>query len=191
MIRHFITPLRHTELLLCSTQVRSQGTAAIARHANEQIASKTTPNKHYKPTHFNSNVYPKNPITDFSSLALKRDLGDYYFEAHTEALFSALNSHLGLQQQEEEVETPVAQQPRVSAIARDMDLVEASYAARDHESYDKILILMRHGEAKHNTFERDYAQKNGTSMEEANSDENYPVDPMLTGKVCGVLFHNS
>ena len=70
-------------------------------------------------------------------------------------------------------------QPR----AIDMDLVEALYAAKDLESYDKILVLMRHGEAKHNVFEREYARTNGTPREEANKDKNYPVDPMLTGKV--------
>lgn len=80
--------------------------------------------------------------------------------------------------QYEAIESPVAQ-PR----ATDMDLVEASYAAKDHESYDKILVLMRHGEAKHNVFEREYARTNGTPREEANKDKDYPVDPMLTGKV--------
>ena len=114
-------------------------------------------------------------------MALKRDDGDYYFEAHSEALFSALNSHLEQEEQGEVIETTI--QPRISAIAHDMDLVEASYAARDHESYDKILVLMRHGEAQHNVFERKYVQETGASMEAANMDEDYPVDPMLTGKV--------
>jgi hypothetical protein len=160
-------------------QTRTQGTAAIARHANEQIATKTQ----YEPTHFNSTIHIRSPTVDFSSFALKRDEGDYYFEAHSEALFAALNSYLD---KHETIRNPVAQH-RVSAIARDMDLVEASYAARDHESYDKILILMRHGEAKHNVFEKEYARKHGTSMMDANADEEYPVDPMLTGKVCEFL----
>ncbi|KAL7445598.1 hypothetical protein ACHAXH_007752 [Discostella pseudostelligera] len=157
--------------LFGSQQTRSQGTAAIARHANEQIARKA----HEPTTHINSTIHVRSPTVDFSSVALKRDEGDYYFEAHSEALFAALNSYLDLH------ETPVAE-PRVSAVAHDMDLVEASYAARDHESYDKILILMRHGEAKHNVFEREYARKHGASMMDANDDEAYPVDPMLTGK---------
>ncbi len=80
--------------------------------------------------------------------------------------------------QYEAIDSPFAQ-PR----ATDMDLIEASYAVRDHESFDKILVLMRHGEAKHNVFERDYAQTNGTLREEANEDPDYPIDPMLTGKV--------
>jgi len=79
-------------------------------------------------------------------------------------------------------------EPRIFATARDMDLVEASHAVRDHESYDKILILMRHGEAKHNVFERRYAQENGTTMEEANVHGDYPVDPVLTGKGCGQML---
>mmetsp|Transcript_38002 Transcript_38002/g.68438 ORF Transcript_38002/g.68438 Transcript_38002/m.68438 type:complete len:358 (+) Transcript_38002:83-1156(+) len=177
---------RQHAALLRGIHARSQGTVAIARHANEQTATKATPKPYLKATHFNSSIYPKTPITDFSSMALKRDDGDYYFEAHSEALFSALNSHLDLQQQEV-IETTIAQ-PRISATARDMDLVEAAYAARDHESYDKILILMRHGEAKHNVFERKYVQKNGTAMGEANADGDYPVDPMLTGKGCGQML---
>jgi len=177
---------RQPAALLRGIQARSQGTAAIARHANEQIATNESPSKPFlKPNHFNSTILPKKSVADFSSVSLKRDDGDYYFETHSEALFSALNSHLDPQQQEV-IETHITQ--RISATARDMDLVEASYAAHDHESYDKILILMRHGEAKHNIFEREYVEKNDTSMEEANSDEEYPVDPILTGRGCGQML---
>lgn len=150
------------------------------------MATKTNPNAHHKPSHFNSTIHPGSPVADFSSMALKRDDGDYYFEAHSEALFSALNSHLEREKKEKIIET--TSQPRTSATAREMDLVEASHAARDHESYDKILILMRHGEAKHNVFERNYVHQNGTSMEEANSHDEYPIDPMLTGKGCGTML---
>ena len=175
IIRRCVTqPQRHVALLLGRYPSRSQGTAAIARHANEQIAM----DPHHEPTHFNSTIRLKSPTKDFSSLSLKRDDGDYYFEAHSEAFFSALNSHMGSLQYEA-IKSPVAQ-PR----ATDMDLVEASYAARDNESFDKILVLMRHGEAKHNAFEREYALANGTPREEANKDPDYPIDPMLTGKVC-------
>jgi len=100
---------------------------------------------------------------------LKRDAGDYYFEAHSEALLSALDVALN--------------PPRVTAVAHEMDLVEAAYAARDVESYDKILILMRHGEAKHNSFESAFDNAN-----EANAHEDYPQDPMLTGKGCGQML---
>jgi len=138
------------------------------------------------PTHFTSTIHPKTPITDFSSVALERDDGDYYFEAHSEALSSALNFHLGMQHQE--MIELAAVESRVFATAREMDLVEASHAARDREAYDKVLILMRHGEAMHNVFERNYSQENGTAMEEANEDDEYPVDPMLTGKGCGQML---
>lgn len=149
----------------------------MSRHANERLANHEATSPQPKPTRFNSRIYPKTPTTDyFSSMALKRDEGDYYFEDHTEALLSALNAHLDQQQ-------PIAHTDRISAVARDMDLVEASYAARSDE-YDKILILLRHGEADHNVFERQYAEKNGASMVEANSESDYPIDPMLTGKVC-------
>ena len=168
--------LQAKALVFGSQLTRSQGTAAIARHANDQ----STARKAHESTHFNSTIQIRSPTADFSSVALKRDDGDYYFEAHSEAFFEALNSYLAMQ----ETSPKLADQPLASAVAHDMDLVEASFAARDRESYDKVLILMRHGEAKHNVFEREYARKHGTSMMDANADDNYPVDPMLTGKVC-------
>ncbi|KAL3815929.1 hypothetical protein ACHAXA_008303 [Cyclostephanos tholiformis] len=179
MIRHIATqPQGHVALLFGRMQSRSQGTAAIARHTNEQIAMKL----HHEPTHFNSTIRLKSPINDFSSLSLKRDDGDYYFEAHSEAFFSALKSRMESTQYET-IQSPIGK-PR----ATDMDLVEAPYAAKDHESYDKILVLMRHGEAKHNVFEREYARTNGAPREKANDDQNYPVDPSLTGKGCGQML---
>ena len=129
----------------------------------------------------------------FSSVALRRDDGDYYFEEHTDALFSAINSYMGSQKQVV-IESPLLSEPRVTATAREMDLVEAAYAAKDYESYDKILILMRHGEAKHNQFQREYVQKHGiiapnsSTVEKSNLDEDHPIDPMLTGKGCGQML---
>jgi hypothetical protein len=71
-----------------------------------------------------------------------------------------------------------------------MDLVEASYVTKDYELYDKILVLMRYGEAKHNVFEREYARTNVVPGEEANEDQDYPADPSLTGKVgCEFYMH--
>jgi hypothetical protein len=172
MIRCVTQPQRHVALHFGRRQSRSHGTAAIARHANEQIAIMP----HHEQSHFNSTIRLKAPIHDFSSLSLKRDDGDYFFEAHSEAFFSALKSHVESMQYDT-IEPPVVQ-PR----ATEMDLVEASYAAKD-ESYDKILVLMRHGEAKHNVFEREYARTNGVPREKANEDQYYPVDPSLTGKV--------
>jgi hypothetical protein len=173
MSRCLAQPQRHVALHFGRRQSRSQGTAAIARHANERTAIK--PN--HEPTYFNSTIRLKAPIHDFSSQSLKRDDGDYFFEAHSEAFFSALESHMESMQYET-IESPVGQ-PR----ATEMDLVEASYATKDYESYDKILVLMRHGEAKHNVFEREYARTNGVPREKANEDQDYPVDPFLTGKV--------
>jgi broad specificity phosphatase PhoE len=114
-------------------------------------------------------------------MALARDSGDYYFEEHSKALLSAFNVYHDMHEAE----------ARVTATACDMNLIEAALAARDVESYDKILILMRHGEAKHNVFERDFAQKYGSTFEHANQHEDYPVDPMLTGKGCGQMLNVS
>jgi broad specificity phosphatase PhoE len=183
---------------------RNQGTAAaaIARHCNEQTALIKSYHHEESPRtttpHFNSTIHLNTPTKDyFSSLSLKHDDDDnYYFEAHSEALFSALNSHVERRHSTyneanaEEVQRHLQPQ-RPLAVAYDMDLVEASYAVRDYETYDKILILMRHGEAKHNTFEREYAQSKGVPREKANDDENYPVDPMLTGKGCGQMLNVS
>jgi len=178
-------------------RVRNQGTAAIARHCNEQTALK----KSYQPLpttpHFNSTIHLNTPTKDyFSSLSLKHDDDDnYYFEAHSQALFSALNSHVERRhssyKEANNGEVQHHQPFRPLAVAYDMDLVESSYAVRDYETYDKILILIRHGEAKHNTFEREYAQSKGVPREKANDDENYPVDPMLTGKGCGQMLNVS
>ncbi|KAL9183445.1 hypothetical protein ACHAXT_004301 [Thalassiosira profunda] len=71
------------------------------------------------------------------------------------------------------------------------DHSEALFKALDSyidDAQDVILILMRHGEAQHNAFERDFARAHGTSREAANADAEYPVDPMLTGKGCGQML---
>lgn len=101
---------------------------------------------------------------------------------------SALNSYPEQQRREQrEVVVEPIVQPRVTAKATDMDLIQASHAVHDNESYDKILILMRHGEARHNVFERKWVQQHGGNIEDANLEEDYPVDPLLTGKGCGQM----
>eukprot|EP00577_Skeletonema_sp_RCC1716_P032211 CAMPEP_0113414636 /NCGR_PEP_ID=MMETSP0013_2-20120614/24128_1 /TAXON_ID=2843 ORGANISM="Skeletonema costatum, Strain 1716" /NCGR_SAMPLE_ID=MMETSP0013_2 /ASSEMBLY_ACC=CAM_ASM_000158 /LENGTH=344 /DNA_ID=CAMNT_0000301517 /DNA_START=48 /DNA_END=1082 /DNA_ORIENTATION=- /assembly_acc=CAM_ASM_000158 len=160
--------------LLRGVQVRCQGSAAL----NNEAPSKSTQPKPIH--HMQSATIASTPRCDASAMALKRDSGDYYFEEHSAALVSAFNVCDDMQESEK----------RVTATARDMNLIEAALAVQD-ESYDKILILMRHGEAKHNLFERQYAQKHGSSFEQANEDENYPVDPMLTGKGCGTMLNVS
>lgn len=161
------------------TQVRRQGSAAISRVADQTASTTRPPRQHSTIFHRESQ--------DFSSVALKRDDADYYFEEHSEALLSSINSYTSAveeQQHEILIETP----SRVTAVAHDMDLVQAAYAARDYESYDKVMILMRHGEARHHAFHREQLMI-GKTIEESNLDEEYPVDPMLTGKVslvCGL-----
>lgn len=161
--------------LLRGVQVRCQGSAAL----NESVPSKTPPTPKQIHQMQSATIAYSTPRCDASAMALKRDSGDYYFEEHSEALLSAFNVYEDMHESDQ----------RVTATARDMNLIEAALAVQD-ESYDKILILMRHGEAKHNEFERKYAQKHG-SFEQANEDENYPVDPMLTGKGCGTMLNLS
>ena len=161
--------------LLRSLQVRNQGSAVL----NNESSKSTSPQSQSQPTLMQSATIASTRRADISAMALKRDAGDYYFEEHSEALLSAFHVH--------DIQEP---EQRITATARDMDLIEAAFAARDVESYDKILILMRHGEAKHNVFEREYEQKHG-SFEHANEDENYPVDPLLTGKGCGTMLNVS
>ena len=132
---------------------------------------------------------PHDDSHDFSSVSLRRDDGDWYFEEHTNALHTAFNSY-----QQREIVVENQPKSRVTARARDMCLVEAASAAKDHDSYDKILILMRHGEAKHNQFQREFVQKHGklvtdsSSVEESNMEEDHPIDPILTGKGCGQML---
>lgn len=161
--------------ILRGVQVRYQGSAAL-----NDSSSKTTPPRPFRHSNMQSATIFSTPRSDTSAMALKRDSGDYYFEEHSEALLSAFNLYGAMHEE-----------PRVTATARDMNLIEAALAVRDVESYDKILILMRHGEAKHNAFEREYAKKHGSSFQHANDDENYPVDPMLTGKGCGQMLNVS
>ncbi|EED94262.1 predicted protein [Thalassiosira pseudonana CCMP1335] len=160
------------------TQVRRQGSAAISRVADQTASTTRPPRQHSTIFHRESQ--------DFSSVALKRDDADYYFEEHSEALLSSINSYTSAveeQQHEILIETP----SRVTAVAHDMDLVQAAYAAHDYESYDKVMILMRHGEARHHAFHREQLMI-GKTIEESNLDEEYPVDPMLTGKGCGQMM---
>jgi broad specificity phosphatase PhoE len=190
MISRFANRPNSVALGFWGKHARSQGTVAVSRRPNADehtIAGRTAPPlRRQKTPYFGSTVQLRSPIADLSSMALKRDEGDYYFEAHSEALSAALNSYLDLQQQNA-LETTTARE-RAVATAHDMDLVEASFAARDQESYDKILILLRHGEAQHNAFEGEYARTHGKSMEDANFDDDYPVDPELTGKGCGQML---
>lgn len=171
MIRRF-----HSRLpSLKQIQTRAQSSAAVSRRSSRQFQSTI----HHSESH------------DFSSLALRRDGGDYYFEEHTDAIISAFNTYA---EKQSEVVVESQEQPRVTALACNMDLVEAAYAARDYESYDKILILMRHGEAEHNKFQHQFVQKKGilvtdsSSVEESYMDEDHPVDPMLTGRGCGQMM---
>lgn len=107
---------------------------------------------------------------DYPSSHLKRDDGDYYFEEHSAVMHSA-----------------AIVEPDTRARGFEMDLVEAAEAVRDAEAYDKILVLMRHGEAGHNKFEKKWKEA-GKKPEEANGDEDYPVDPFLTGKGFGQML---
>ena len=99
---------------------------------------------------------------------------------HLAALVSAIQKNQAaaaeLQQQHQPAQTTRA----AKAVA--MDLVEAAKAARDVESYDKILLLMRHGEAQHSVFQRKWAE-DGNDPDMAEESEDYPCDPLLTGKV--------
>ena len=73
-------------------------------------------------------------------------------------------------------------------IAKEVGMVEASMMAKNPD-VDKILILMRHGEAGHNVFERDY--KASGRMGVAGFDKECPQDPLLSSKGMGQVLNLS
>jgi broad specificity phosphatase PhoE len=170
-----ILSLRQPLLQRSVAQVRYQGSAVLNHECSSSSSMKAAP----KYVGMQSATIHHTPRTDAYDMALKRDAGDYYFEEHSEALLSAFNMMYNDMQESEQ---------QVTTLAYDMNLNEAAVAARDTASYDKILILMRHGEAKHNVFEREYAKEHGTTFEHANEHEDYPIDPLLTGRGCGQML---
>jgi len=211
MIRNFLSRTcggsssSSSSRMIVRQATRSQGTA-IARHANEKRHAKS-PSSNRKTQIPSSTIHRNDAQKDyFSSMAasLKRDDGDYYFEAHAEAFLSAVRSaaearmprhasdesHHGGLEASLGPATASGLEPRLPPRATELDLIQAADAVHDRESFDKILILMRHGEARHNVFEREWATHHHgkAAMEEANGEEDYPVDPMLTGKGCGQML---
>jgi len=70
----------------------------------------------------------------------------------------------------------------VPAVGQEIDLIQAASALNDQNSVDKILLLVRHGEAEHDVFERNWKEA-GNDPNQAISHEDYPHDPFLTPKV--------
>ena len=119
-------------------------------------------------------IYAYTESSDFSTaVSAGNDEEAAFHRMHLAALVAAIqcNSTSSLPHSSSKVSKAVT-----------MDLVDAAVAARDVESYDKILILMRHGEAQHNAFEKKWVQE-GNDPDTVEDDENYPLDPLLTGKV--------
>eukprot|EP00565_Helicotheca_tamesis_P009097 CAMPEP_0185728708 /NCGR_PEP_ID=MMETSP1171-20130828/4066_1 /TAXON_ID=374046 /ORGANISM="Helicotheca tamensis, Strain CCMP826" /LENGTH=300 /DNA_ID=CAMNT_0028397445 /DNA_START=323 /DNA_END=1225 /DNA_ORIENTATION=+ len=77
-----------------------------------------------------------------------------------------------------------------NAVATEMNLVEAASAAKDVESFDKVLILMRPGEGQHSVFEEKWANA-GNDPEEATLSQDYPRDPLLSSKGVGQVLNIS
>ena len=141
---------------------------------------------------------------------LRRDEGDWYFEEHTDAILTALNSYTkqnsAIGNSNGNTTTLVTQQQSPLAKAYDLTLTEAAEAAKQ-SSYDKILVLMRHGEAQHNLFQKQFLlannkqqqhssnndstamiMYNSQSIAESNNHQDHPIDPLLTGKGCGQML---
>ena len=106
---------------------------------------------------------------------------------HLNSLVAAIQQRTALNQQQQQANTSSNNDAsRKVAKAQHMSLVEAADAVRDGEAYDKILILMHHGEAEHQVFERRWVEAGNGTIDDAQNDEDYPADPMLTGKVSTV-----
>mmetsp|Transcript_27062 Transcript_27062/g.41989 ORF Transcript_27062/g.41989 Transcript_27062/m.41989 type:complete len:335 (+) Transcript_27062:131-1135(+) len=73
-------------------------------------------------------------------------------------------------------------------IAREMNMAEAAMMLPNPD-VDKILILVRHGEAGHNVFERDYMASGRTGV--AGFDKECPQDPLLSSKGMGQVLNLS
>ena len=69
-----------------------------------------------------------------------------------------------------------------SARASEVDLAQATVAARDPELCDKVLLLVRPGEARYSVFEKEWAEM-GNDPGDAVMSEDYPRDAQLTGRV--------
>lgn len=102
---------------------------------------------------------------------------------HLTSLVAAIQQRTALHQQQQQANPSKNDASRKVAKARHMSLVDAADAARDGEAYDKILILLHHGEAQHQVFERRWVEAGNGTVDDAQNDEDYPADPMLTGKV--------
>ena len=100
---------------------------------------------------------------------------------HLTSLVAAIQQRTALNEQQQQQQQSNAS--RKVAKAQHMSLVEAADAAREGEAYDKILILLHHGEAQHQVFERRWVEAGNGSIDNAQYDEDYPADPMLSGKV--------
>lgn len=73
-----------------------------------------------------------------------------------------------------------------TAVAHEMDLIEA---AHEKQSYDKILILVRHGEGQHDKFERQWASEGNAMPAEMSKD--YPRDPLMSPRGVGQVLNLS
>jgi len=78
-------------------------------------------------------------------------------------------------------------------IAQELTLAElASLSSKDRVECDKIIILLRHGEAFHNTFYREHTPSIDTDIERSvGLHQDCPRDPMLTGVGCGQALNIS
>lgn len=101
---------------------------------------------------------------------------------HLTSLVAAIQQRTALNQQQQ-ANSSNDDASRKVAKTQHMSLVEAADAVRDGEAYDKILILIHHGEAEHQVFERRWVEAGNGTIDDAQNDEDYPADPMLTGKV--------
>ena len=76
-------------------------------------------------------------------------------------------------------------------IAQELTLAEvASLSEKDRADCDKIIVLLRHGEAWHNTFQQELADAEGSEIP-AGLHPDCPRDPLLTGKGCGQALNIS
>ena len=164
---------------------RASATSTAVRQHSRSTIGTLPPNQPETPTRY-ADVNQRN----FSASAEEAGGSDDSFERmHLVSLLSAIrdeaamlvNSNYGDDLSRQRANVAMRANARASK-ADALDLFQAADAAGDFKKYDKVLILMSNGESKDTKFEADWIDKGG-DLCDAESSEEYPIDPLLTGKV--------
>lgn len=172
---------------------RASATSTAVRQHSRSTIGTLPPNQPETPTRY-ADVNQRN----FSASAEEAGGSDDSFERmHLVSLLSAIrdeaamlvNSNYGDDLSRQRANVAMRANARASK-ADALDLFQAADAAGDFKKYDKVLILMSNGESQDTKFEANWIDKGG-DLCDAESSEEYPIDPLLTGKGVGQVLNLS